>query len=405
MTSRARPVFGVFCMRITQRFVSQLCVLCVCSSCLNVVGDSPVAAQDKPQDHAYAYFHDEVPEIPWSIHIFKLQRRRTDFEFCTTLGSGNTLGMATVSDQVKSLPQGWGQPIAAINGDFYENTDNYPGDPRDLQIRNGEVVSAPAGHTCFWIDQNGCPHMTNVESQFRVMWPGGRSTMIGLNEKRPDNAAVLYTPTMGKSTHTSGGIELILENMPGESWHPLKVGEIRQAQIKEIRSTGDSPLTDGSIVVSIGPELVESLPKLHRGSTVKINTETNPDVSGAEVAVGGGPMLVRKGKPMTWPGFHIRHPRVALGWNKEYFYLVEVDGRQRGLSAGMTFEELAAYMVKIGCEDAMNMDGGGSATLWVRGSVMNSPSEGQERPGANALVIVHSKPKGNEAGAIGNNTP
>ena len=66
---------------------------------------------------------------------------------------------------------------------------------------------------------------------------------------------------------------------------------------------------------------------------------------------------------------------------------VEVDGRQSGLSVGMTLPELAAYMQKLGCEQAMNLDGGGSATLWVCGNVMNSPSEGQERPGANTLVV------------------
>ena len=57
----------------------------------------------------------------------------------------------------------------------------------------------------------------------------------------------------------------------------------------------------------------------------------------------------------------------------------------------MSFSELAAYMIKLGCEQALNLDGGGSATLWVCGNVMNSPSEGHERPGANALVLVQRK--------------
>jgi exopolysaccharide biosynthesis protein len=54
----------------------------------------------------------------------------------------------------------------------------------------------------------------------------------------------------------------------------------------------------------------------------------------------------------------------------------------------MTFPELAAYMAKIGCEEAINLDGGGSATIWVYGNVMNNPSEGRPRPGANALVVM-----------------
>src|SRR5207249_3879784 len=80
----------------------------------------------------------------------------------------------------------------------------------------------------------------------------------------------------------------------------------------------------------------------------------------------------------------------AIGWNKDYFFLVEVDGRQRSLSVGMTFPELATYMINLGCEEAMNLDVGGSATMWVLGNVMNSPSEGHARPAANAHVLVQT---------------
>jgi exopolysaccharide biosynthesis protein len=45
-------------------------------------------------------------------------------------------------------------------------------------------------------------------------------------------------------------------------------------------------------------------------------------------------------------------------------------------------------MLKLGCEQAMNLDGGGSATLWALGMVRSSPSEGQERPSPNGLVVV-----------------
>ena len=55
----------------------------------------------------------------------------------------------------------------------------------------------------------------------------------------------------------------------------------------------------------------------------------------------------------------------------------------------MTVRELARYMVKLGCTEAMNLDGGGSATCWVYGQVMNNPSEGDERGMGNAIVIAH----------------
>lgn len=63
-------------------------------------------------------------------------------------------------------------------------------------------------------------------------------------------------------------------------------------------------------------------------------------------------------------------------------------GRQKGLSDGMTFHELAELARRLGCTEALNLDGGGSSTLWLGGQVMNSPSDGRERLVANALLLV-----------------
>jgi exopolysaccharide biosynthesis protein len=60
--------------------------------------------------------------------------------------------------------------------------------------------------------------------------------------------------------------------------------------------------------------------------------------------------------------------------------------------------ELANFLLKLGCTDAMNLDGGGSSTLWYDGKIRNHPCEGEERDVANSLVIVqkaapeHGKP-------------
>jgi hypothetical protein len=210
-----------------------------------------------------------------------------------------------------------------------------------------------------------------------------------LNQIREDDAAVLYTSAYGSSTRTVGGLELVLERGTNDLWLPLEAGREYVARVREARSAGDTALEPSTLVLSIGPDMASRMPPIHRGATLRIVTETVPDLTGVKVAIGGGPALVRDGKAMEWSGFlNLRHPRTALGWNKDHLFLVEVDGRQRDISVGMTFPELAAYMVKIGCEQAMNLDGGGSATLWAFGTVRNSPSEGEERPAPNALVLV-----------------
>jgi hypothetical protein len=346
-------------------------------------------AETSRAERWFHYTNEVLDEIPWSIHIVKLDRSSRDFEFVTTLGKGDVFGMGTVSEQLKTLPRELGRPVAAINGDFYDKSEKYQGRPRDLQINHGEVVSNPAGHTCFWMAPDGTPQMTNVYSRFRVIWPDGKSTPVALNQAREDDGAVLYTSVIGSSTRTAGGTEFILQSTTNSTCHPLRIGQVSTARVKSVGNSGDTRLEPDTMVLSIGPVLLSRVPVLRAGATLTLALETVPDLSGVTVAIGGGPALVRDGKPMQWNGFlHMRHPRSALGWNKDSIFLVEVDGRQSNISLGMTFPELADYLIKLGCSDAMNLDGGGSATLWTLGSVRNSPSEGEERPSANALVVV-----------------
>ena len=350
-------------------------------------GNEPVKSE-----RWFLYTNDVNDDIPLSIHVVRVEMSHPDFELCTTVGTNGALAMATVSEQVKGLPAECGQPLAAINGDFYEKSEKSIGRPRDVQIHMGEVISTPAGHTSFWMDPQGKPHMTNVYSRFRVVWPDGQSTPIGLNQIRDDDAAVLFTAVSGSSTRTSGGADLILEPSGQGPWLPLRIGQVYRAKVHQIRTGGDAPLNRETLVLSLGPGLAGRLVSVKPGTLLQIITETVPDLSGANVAMGGGPSLVENGKPMQWPGFiHLRHPRTALGWNKDYFFIVEVDGRQSNLSIGMTFPELANYLIKLGCTEAMNLDGGGSATFWALGAVRNSPSEGDERPSANALVVVKKR--------------
>jgi hypothetical protein len=214
-----------------------------------------------------------------------------------------------------------------------------------------------------------------------------------LNQYRDDNAAVLYTSVFGDSTRTSGGVELVLERATNTDWLPLKAGGQYVARVREARRGGNTALSTDTMVLSVGPRLDGPLALLEPGATVRLIMETVPDLTGVNMAIGGGPALVSGGKPMQWTGFFLlRHPRAAVGWNKDHIFLVEVDGRQSDLSIGMTFPELANYMIKLGCDEAMNFDGGGSATLWAFGMVKNSPSEGEERPAPNALVLLR-KPK------------
>jgi exopolysaccharide biosynthesis protein len=157
--------------------------------------------------------------------------------------------------------------------------------------------------------------------------------------------------------------------------------------VVEARNSGNTTLGPDSLVLSIGPDLLRKIPKIEAGDTLQLSTATLPSVKGATAAISGGPSLVHE-KKTVYNASQAIHPRSAVGWNKDFFYFVEVDGRQPGVSIGMTYAQLATYMKNLGCDEALNLDGGGSSTLWMLGQVMNTPSEGDERGVANGLVLI-----------------
>ena len=113
--------------------------------------------------------------------------------------------------------------------------------------------------------------------------------------------------------------------------------------------------------------------------------------------ISGNPLLIEEGRPKGLKGTDL-HPRTAVAVERtgKRLFLVVVDGRQRGYSEGMTAPELAAFLQEQGGWDALNLDGGGSATLAVEAEpggihVLNSPIQnsipGRERPVANHLAV------------------
>jgi hypothetical protein len=365
-------------------------------------------ADSRKSGQSIEYKNDRVASVPWSVHIVKVPRNDPTLQIRSVLARGTVLGLSRLSDQILAISGEGGTPLAGVNGDFYDTGGRYAGDPRGLQIIEGDLVSEPSGHPsycAFWIDASGNPRIANVVSEFKATLPDGRSFPFGLNEERPSASVVLYTPTMGRSTRTSGGREFILEKPDKSSWVPFRAGEVYTAKVRAVSEAGNTILQKDVAVLSFGPQLVPKLPAIEAGATLKLSTATTPDLRGAQTAISGGSIITSGGKPAkiqrprgggmggyATSSMFDRHPRSAVGWSGTHFYLVEVDGRQGDLSVGMTLAELGDYMAKLGCEEAINLDGGASATCWYRGRVVNSPCNGSERTVANGLVVMR-KPK------------
>ena len=122
------------------------------------------------------------------------------------------------------------------------------------------------------------------------------------------------------------------------------------------------------------------------------------DWAEAQDAVGGAGLLLFDGRELTdftderfVKGFDTtRHPRTLIGAGGDgAIWLVTVDGRNPLLSLGMSFTELQRLSRRLGLRSALNLDGGGSTTMWVDGQVVNRPTDAQGlRPVSEAIVVV-----------------
>jgi hypothetical protein len=99
---------------------------------------------------------------------------------------------------------------------------------------------------------------------------------------------------------------------------------------------------------------------------------------------------VHPGQPSYYYGWaHKRNPRTFAGIDRQgRLVLVTADGRSTN-SLGLSISETAAVAHALGMRTAMNLDGGGSTTMVVNGSVINAPSDATgERPIGDALEIL-----------------
>lgn len=181
-----------------------------------------------------------------------------------------------------------------------------------------------------------------------------------------------------------------------------------------IRKSGDNSITRGAFgMVNGRPDITWTYNPI-QNLIYQYNQPNQPGRSAPKArdgklwlpsqAVGGGPMLVKKGNIVDvgaiegfGAGHLARHPRTAIGYPNEHtLVMLVVDGRQ-GASAGVTIQELAQIMQDLGCVDAVNLDGGGSSAMVAAGEVVNIPTDvpngnrNSLRKNANALVLTEQQ--------------
>jgi hypothetical protein len=327
-----------------------------------------------------------------------------------SVARGESLGLEPLSRQAERLTRPERYPIAGVNGDyfFYPNAQQ-PGIPTNALIIDGELIRTPFPRSCLVLPEAGLPDIRLLRARGLLTLPGGATRPLdGVNQPRPKGQSVLYTPRFGPSTHTSAdGIEVYLSP---ESF-PLRQGASQKAVVTAVqRGSGNAPIAPGKWVLSASGAAADALAALAPHDRVVLRFDFDPAIGANDQVLGGGPRLVRDGRisveqegGSTGASFATtRYPRTAVGFNGRKLYLLVVDGRQPGFSQGMSLHEVAQVLVGLGCTEALNMDGGGSSTIWVRGAVLNRPSDAKERSVANGLFIFSTAPKGEPVRLVAN---
>jgi exopolysaccharide biosynthesis protein len=138
---------------------------------------------------------------------------------------------------------------------------------------------------------------------------------------------------------------------------------------------------------------------LYRNDSLVIEparSEEYYEKSQAESAVMvAGPLLIHCGKRQPLPNVSLsndRNPRTCIGINKGFIILATIDGRS-ATAAGMTLAEVQRFFERLKCTSALNLDGGGSTALWIKGQgVVNHPSDHEgERPVSDIVFVKREK--------------
>ena len=292
--------------------------------------------------------------------------------------------------------------LVGINADFFPFT----GDPLGMCIIDGELISEPSKdkRAAFALSKNGCVFFDIPILSAKLTLSNNVCRQIdGINRSRETNQIIVYTEAFGPNTETKyKGTDIVLTS----SELPVQVGKKLNLTVTEIRPDSlNTSIPKGGVVISAGGPAAWFLKEnVKPGDCMSmqfdIKGSNGQDWSQVNQSVGGGPWLVKDSADINdfseegfQPAFSsTSHPRTAIGVTCDNkLLLVTIDGRQP-LSNGISLPKLTTLMKRYGAVNAINLDGGGSTTLSIKGLIVNSPSEGAERPVANALLVFADQP-------------
>lgn len=343
--------------------------------------------------------------VAQNLFVVQVDLGNPHVRFGVGLARGTALGREPTSAQAVRYGA-----LVAVNGDFGAALD---GDdfPQGLTVQDGELVTSPKYRTGLGISVLNQVYIGKwlPSAPPSWSWPatvtdahGHEHPITHYNQACEPGWLSVYSDRYSDPPRS-----------PAHRWDDACEVQLN-AQDMVVRTASPAvglPISRGGrVLVGRGSAAAWLAAHAQRGDKVSLNLPTSPDWRRFHTVLGGGPQLLAAGRIVSdmniaFDGIHdvedfelsfkrkyyeTRHPRTLVGVSQDNrtLWLVVADGRAEGRS-GLTLCEAAQFLLEQGAHDALQLDGGGSSTLVVRGRVRNVPSDGRERPVANALLLFY----------------
>ena len=340
---------------------------------------------------------------PVRVHVARMTRGNPSLFLETSIGEGRlSTGVERMSSQfaryegaINYWGSTWGNTsdvLVAINGSFWD----HPGIPQRGMIQSGwyakRFTNNHSGSGFVWkLDGTAfigeC--ITHTPAKQIITYPGGGTVQFqGINIPRGNDELIVYTAHYDASTETDDeGVEIIvkLTDRPMMVLPPPAMAVGTVVQIRD--GAGDSMLYFDHIILSAtGTQRDDLLANMQVGDQIGIsNSITNfksdcvtplaVDWTKAYASLGGSYYFLQDGT-ITSPGPTPLNPLTAIAFNDDYIFFIVVDGRDPGISIGMTIDQLAVFVKDtLGATYGISQDGGGSSEMVIDGAIINNPSD------------------------------
>lgn len=289
--------------------------------------------------------------------------------------------------------------VAAINGAFF---DFDSGIPYGLVVTDGILRSS--GNTAsvgFFNDGSAILGEPGLAVSFET-GDGDESELFYNKMLTKSNGFGLYSKDFDtKTKNTIPAYNIILRPTNEADAELTMQCEIETEVTGVIADTASCAIPDDCFVLSLASDssyqsAINRIKSMEIGDTVIIRTECDKAWRNVDSACGGGEMLVEDGEALssfTLDSARESRARTAIGLKKDgTMVLYTVDASTN--SAGLKLSELAGRLKELGCETALNLDGGGSTAVGVQypgystGATANTPEDGSLRACANYIFLV-----------------